>query len=144
MIFHSKPCIGCGLKLPLDQFYRHPRMADGRLNKCKLCVRSDVNRRHRRLIEDPIWREQQRKRHRNKYHRLASTWKRKRDAHKRKAQTAVGNAVRDKRLMKPSTCLRCGTTSERIEAHHPDYNKPLDVVWLCTLCHGKEHRRAEP
>ena len=34
---------------------------------------------------------------------------------------------------------RCG--AENVQAHHPDYSKPLDVVWLCPGCHGMEHRK---
>ena len=27
------------------------------------------------------------------------------------------------------------------EAHHPDYDRPMDVRWLCRVCHKAEHRR---
>jgi len=58
------------------------------------------------------------------------------------ANKAVGNAVRDGRLMKPDSCENCGGAGQRIEAHHPDYSKPLEVVWLCSVCHGREHQEA--
>lgn len=36
-------------------------------------------------------------------------------------------------------CARCGCLD--VEAHHPDYSRPLNVVWLCKPCHRAEHRR---
>jgi len=40
----------------------------------------------------------------------------------------------------PGNCETCGT-EKGIEAHHPDYNNPLEVIWLCTECHRELHRR---
>jgi hypothetical protein len=38
-----------------------------------------------------------------------------------------------------SNCLRCGST-ERLEKHHFDYDKPLEVVTLCQKCHRLIHK----
>lgn len=35
-------------------------------------------------------------------------------------------------------CCKCNSSTD-VEAHHHDYTKPLDVIWLCRLCHLKEH-----
>jgi ribosomal protein S27AE len=48
----------------------------------------------------------------------------------------VGNAVRNGRLTK-EPCLFCG--EEKVHAHHRDYSKPLDVIWLCPKCHNRLH-----
>jgi len=55
-----------------------------------------------------------------------------------KANSAVTNAVRDKRLTKPEECSVCYRTDKRIEAHHDDYSKPLEVRWLCSQCHRRQ------
>ena len=38
----------------------------------------------------------------------------------------------------PGPCERCDKSPA--QAHHEDYSKPLDVVWLCPPCHAQRHK----
>lgn len=58
--------------------------------------------------------------------------------HKAAARAAVHAAVASGGLIVPDRCSACGTVGE-VEAHHPDYSRPLDVLWLCPACHGAIH-----
>ena len=60
-----------------------------------------------------------------------------------RAHTATGNAIRDGRLLR-KPCEVCG--SKKVDAHHDDYSKALDVRWLCRKHHALLHkeRRALP
>lgn len=40
----------------------------------------------------------------------------------------------------PGTCEECGTKFS-IEAHHPDYEEGLNIIWLCTVCHRELHKK---
>lgn len=48
------------------------------------------------------------------------------------ANIILNNAVHEGRIEK-GPCTRCGAGDA--EAHHEDYSKPLEVVWLCRPCH---------
>lgn len=41
-------------------------------------------------------------------------------------------------ILRPKKCMKC-KKSGKIEAHHKDYSKPLEVDWLCKQCHEKVH-----
>lgn len=59
-----------------------------------------------------------------------------RNPEKRAAYIIVGNAVRDGKLVKQS----CACGNPKSEAHHEDYAKPLEVIWLCRRCHVDLHK----
>jgi hypothetical protein len=135
MSIKSKTCRACGVEKPLSEYYANKGMADGHLNYCKECKRADSVRRRRDNLErirkydrargslnPPEYRARYRAEYPQKY----------------KAQTAVSNAVRDGRLAKPDQCEECDSTF-RVEGHHDDYSKPLEVRWLCSVCHKKWH-----
>lgn len=111
-----KTCFKCGAEKPLKDFYRHPQMADGFLGKCKTCTKADVS---------ANWHE-----HAGVLRQTDGMRRRL----KRSAAVAVGNAVRDGRLVKAAQCHYCHGTDE-ISAHHWNYYRPLDVTWLCARCH---------
>jgi len=47
-------------------------------------------------------------------------------------------AVRTGKLIRPTICSSCKKHFNMIEGHHEDYNKPLEVKWLCRKCHARE------
>ena len=62
---------------------------------------------------------------------------------KRACHAIVRNAIKYGRLIKPNACECCGATNCRIEGHHHDYAKPLDVKWVCRSCHMEIHRQED-
>jgi len=151
----KKKCFKCERIKPLECFYRHSGMADGRVNKCKDCNKKDVRENYRANIDH--YKEYEKARaglpHRvearkdysttEKGKASASKSKRRwvaRNPIKRMASQIVNNAVRSGRLKKPSDCQSCGSRPNRLHGHHDDYAYPLVVRWLCPACHNKWHK----
>lgn len=62
------------------------------------------------------------------------------------ANKALEQALIAGKIQKPDHCSICGCSPDehRIETHHEDYSKPLDVIWCCTPCHrALDMRRRE-
>lgn len=55
---------------------------------------------------------------------------------KRNARQRVRDHVLAGKMVKPAECEHC-SAGGKLEAHHHDYSKPLEVVWLCKPCHVK-------
>lgn len=51
----------------------------------------------------------------------------------------VKDAIKSGKLIKPEKCSICNSM-DRIEGHHADYDKPLDVIWVCKKCHMMIHK----
>lgn len=111
----SKFCFACERELPAENFHKRN---DGRLRPyCRDCeiVKDRLNIRVRP----------------SKYKKYTPSPK------KVKARTAVATAKDAGRLM-PRPCEICGAAAQ---AHHTDYDKPLEVRWLCSKHHAMEHWR---
>lgn len=158
-----KKCFKCGAEKPLSDFYKHPRMSDGHVNKCKECNKKDVreNRaekadyyneydRNRPNHEDRV--KMAAERVKERYHsdeefkeRILESKQKwlESNQQKRKAQYAANNALRDGKLARQLVCEHCKCTDKPLQKHHWSYEPEhwLDITWLCSKCHGKEHKR---
>lgn len=66
------------------------------------------------------------------------------------AQNVLEYAIRKGIVERKTSCENCGATGKmkdgrtKIQAHHTDYNKPLEVTWLCQKCHHEWHKQNTP
>jgi len=177
-IMKSKSCFKCNTKKPLTDFYKHPMMADGHVNKCKECNKKDVRQNYQDNHDHFQKYERSRAHlpHRIKArgyagkignyciipssHQAHSGRKadakfcfipsshqsarsnpnayRLRNPKKARATGKVHYAIKSGKLIR-QPCEVCSTT-ENIHAHHCDYDKPLDVMWLCQKHHSDWHK----
>ena len=61
-------------------------------------------------------------------------------AERHAARLLTRRAIQTGKIIK-KPCINCGGL--KVEAHHPDYGKPLEVIFLCKQCHVKLHTSAE-
>ena len=127
-------------------------MGDGHLGKCKDCTKKDTANRIALKMNDPAWVEAELERHRLKQRRARAEGKacvlhgekkrlvqerhRKKFPDKARARVTAQRAVSKGTLVR-QPCEVCGATDS--EKHHDDYNKPLDVRWLCPKHHAEHH-----
>ena len=138
-----KRCLDCGVEKEIEGFYKHSKMADGHLNKCIECVKARVKKHRSNNPEKLQAYEKQRSKSKKRIDQLkkyASSQKGK-ISHKRAlqnyrerypmkyaAQIMFGNAVKNGKITRVEECSECGSR-EKIEGHHDDYTKPLEVRW---------------
>lgn len=136
----TKRCFKCHHQKPLTEFYRHPRMADGHLNKCKACTRVDV--RINRAERDEYYLTYDRGRaslpHRREDRHRRNRHYRRKHPEREAAYRAVASALKSGRLTKSLECQGCRVIGS-LHAHHQNYREPLKVVWLCARCHQHHH-----
>jgi ribosomal protein S27AE len=135
----SKECFKCKTIKPLEDFYKHSQMADGHVNKCKECNKNDVTSHRNKNLEKV--REYDRARGKiperiKAQVEINKAW-RAEDSRRVVAHSAVSKAIREGRLDR-NPCVRCGEAKS--VAHHEDYDKPLEVMWLCQPCHKQRHK----
>ena len=147
-----RTCKICGSSSQTVEFY------SGVTSRCKECHKDMVKRNRddnneyykeydrKRFKEDPNVRLRHKKYQATELGKIAMKEARKRWLNKkpeaRAAHIILGNAVKSGRIDKPSICSRCGLEPRKrdLHAHHEDYAKPLEVIWLCAMCHSDTHK----
>jgi hypothetical protein len=146
-----KTCNSCGILKQPEEYYINPYSGDGRRSNCipcakqwyydfywknhdRLCAKTENWRRlnldkraaslRKMVVRDPKY-----------FVRAVEGW-RCRYPLKAAAHQAVRYAVKGGHLQR-EPCAVCGAV--KVQAHHRDYSKPLEVEWLCS-----KHRRATP
>lgn len=143
-------CKTCGCEKGIEAFYASNR------SHCKECVQARA-RNHRaenieqvRAFDRARGSQPHRVAAREAYqqtdaylesHAKANAKYRAAEPERKRARDAVNNAVRDGRLIPWPVCAipECDCAPE---AHHPDYSRPLEVVWLCDGHHKDAHKLA--
>lgn len=146
-----KTCTKCKKDLPESEFYAKPNSPDGLFYSCKKCqskkgkeywskpeVKSRRKEWKKTYIEPASSKDARKNWRRNNKEKVCAQSKAWRDKNrdKVKAYGILSQAIKMGRVVKPKQCSQCPNTG-RIEGHHEDYNKPLEVEWLCRECHAK-------
>ena len=135
----SKECFKCNTVKPLSEFYKHSGMADGHLNKCKECTKNDATGHRNKNLEKIRAYDRARGKIPERIKasvEINKAW-RAEDRRRAAAHNAVSRAIKTGNLVR-IPCIRCG--EEKSLAHHEDYDKPLEVMWLCQPCHKQRHK----
>lgn len=152
-------CSHCQRQLARDLFPKHSGRKSGIGSWCLACTNESSkrysstehgrakrrlgNRRHRDSVHGRRKHRQRNAEHYRQHRReridhiLAV---RKANPEKYKARRRAYMALNKGLIVKPNACPVCGFNDRRLEMHHDDYLKPLEIRWLCSRCHGLEHR----
>ena len=149
-----KNCTKCAEEKSLSEFPKNKGMKDGHLNTCKICTSIYIKaygKKNRKKLsaKHKVWRNdnpecfrksqrESKKRNRSKILISQKRW-RESNGHKSRAHDLLNKAVKRGDLVKPTLCEKCHDAHRHIHGHHEDYEKPLEVIWLCPPCHHNRH-----
>ena len=131
-------CITCGETFPLtkEYFKKAKNAKSGLSSQCIICIRAHDRKYSRDYrLAHPEWKEMDNKRSRTKQMELKKEYDKK-YPERVSARGKVGYATRTGKLVK-RPCVICGAVPAL--AHHEDYSKPLEVIYLCPLHHKAIH-----
>lgn len=137
-----KTCIECKIEKPLDDFYKHPQMVDGHVNRCKECCKKSSDERYKTLIKDPDWKEKERSRNEIRGRNRERKTDRRNGIRKSDNQTYLEKKERYPEKYLVRKMLKHYPKKSTHHLHHWSYNvEHFDsVIELTVAEHGKAHR----
>lgn len=136
-MMETKTCKECGRTLPVSEFNKRRGNKDGLQDRCRDCF-SRYNKMRYAANREKTKEAVRKYREENPGNCLETRLKAcKKNPTRTNANRAIDTAIKAGVIERPHICSGCGCSDSehRIEAHHYDYSKPLDVIWLCTPCH---------
>jgi hypothetical protein len=137
-----KCCRSCKQSQPLEAFTKHRLSRDGHRHDCKSCVLEGRTKPPREISPEQAAKDKQQraKPHRRKANRIAVRNWTKRNEHAYQARKALQRAVRKGIVTPAEECEAEGCNRRTdLEAHHADYDQPLEAAWLCARHHRRLH-----
>ena len=133
----TRICGLCGIEKPLEQYQRNKSNPLGRAYWCKEC-RREFDRQRNLLPDRRLYIKQWEQSERGKQLRAIS---RKKDRQQNKGKYYARRLLN--KLIKEGVIERkiCEICSKIGTGHHPDYSKPVEVVWLCRKHHAELNRK---
>lgn len=117
----------CQKTKPLNEFGKDVQREDGKNFYCLDCV----NAYHKECNHKRKMAHNQKRRERYE-----------KSPEKEKAGVILRRAVKEGKIIKPEKCSLCDRDDRPISGHHPDYSKPLEVIFTCYPCHHGEIHHA--
>lgn len=136
-----KKCLKCKVTKPFHEYHRNSRQKDGYHYYCKDCKKEFSKAEYERY-KDRYARSVKNYRSTPKGKQVVrDIYRRMREKYpeKYKARTILNSSLRKGLISKPQHCSIC-RSEKKLSAHHNDYLKPLDVIWMCYTCHTKHHK----
>ena len=136
-----KHCNTCKTDKEESEFHKRTASRDGLAAICKTCQRvydkARANHAHRVEARAVYAQTEEGRLASNK----AKAEYRKRNPEKTRAHNILARTIRAGHMTRPQACTKCGKKG-KVDAHHDDYSKALDVRWLCSACHSQHHSRS--
>lgn len=157
----TKICKCCNIEKDIDLFYKKTRNKDGLDIYCKTCSKDKVkkyNHSEKGRIRAVKYKSSKQRKEVLLRHSKTKSFKdaqkkyrnsdkgkefelkfKKANKYKMKARSVLNRMVKNGLIIKPTKCEICFVKSDKLEGHHEDYSKCLDVIWCCKECHTGIH-----